>query len=155
PRVWVLALARITGRDRWTASSGDISTPLAISSGLVAGMNRRGELVASDIETGTIRWRRKLGLSRLPPLPLADGFLVATADSILRVEASAGRMVQGKALRTAPISWQLAGNRILIASGDSSVTALGRADLAPHWRTVLDGPLLGPIAVNADTLWGV
>jgi len=155
PQGRVLALDQLTGRDRWTASSGDISTPLAISSGLVAGMNRRGELVASDIETGTIRWRRKLGLSRLPPLPLADGFLVATADSILRVEASAGRMVQGKALRTAPISWQLAGNRILIASGDSSVTALGRADLAQHWRTVLDGPLLGSIAVNADTLWGV
>src|SRR5690606_6971065 len=126
PQGRLLAIDRYTGQDRWTASTGDISTPLAISSGVVAGMNREGELVASDIETGAIRWRRKLGLSRLPPLPASDGFLVATSDSILRVESSSGRVVRKMALRTAPISWQLAGDRILIASGDSLVLALGK-----------------------------
>lgn len=144
-----------TGQPRWRASAGDIPTPLAIAGGAIAGLNRRGELVALELATGKVRWKRRVGVSRLAPLATDDGFLVAVGDSILHVGAADGRRLSRGRLPVAVIGWQQAGDMLLAATADSAIVALDPATASVAWRAHLDGPVLGPAGVRGDTVWVV
>lgn len=144
-----------TGRSRWRASAGDIATPLAIAGGAIAGINRRGELVALELTTGRHRWRRRIGISRLAPLPTPDGFLVAVGDSVLEVGSTEGRKLSQHRMPSGIIAWQQAQGMLLAATADSALLALDPVTLGVGWRADLDGPVLGPAGVRGDTVWAV
>lgn len=149
------ALDLQTGRTRWRRSAGDIATPLAVAGGAIAGINRRGELVAFELTSGALRWRRRVGISRLPPLPTADGFLVAIGDSVLQVGATDGRTIARARVPSGVIGWQEAGGMLLVATADSALVALDPGALRVEWRAHLDGPILGPAGIRGDTVWAV
>lgn len=151
----ILALHAETGETIWQAGSGDVSVPLAVGDDVIAGINRKGELVAVDPATGKVRWRRRIGLSRLAPLALPGEFLVAKGDSVIRIEAGGGRVRSRAALTATPIDWQSAGHLLIVTGADSSLMGLRPADLSVAWRASLDGPVLGRVAVHADTAWVV
>lgn len=155
PEGKVHALDAETGRTRWRTSAGDIATPLAVAGGTVAGINRKGELVALELSDGAVRWRRRLGVSRLAPQATGDGFVVAVADSIIRVLAADGRTLSHARLPFAMISWQRWGGMLLAATSDSALVALDPATASAVWRAPLDGPVLGPAGVRGDTIWVV
>ncbi|MGE5926567.1 MAG: PQQ-binding-like beta-propeller repeat protein [Gemmatimonadota bacterium] len=155
PEGKIHALDLFTGRSRWRKSAGDIATPLAVAGGAIAGINRRGELVAFELASGTLRWRRRIGISRLAPLATADGFLVAVGDSVLQVGVTEGRRIAQARLPSGIIGWQQAGDKLLVATADSALVALDPGSLDAEWRVHLDGPILGPAGVRGDTVWAV
>jgi outer membrane protein assembly factor BamB len=151
----VHALDVLTGRTRWRTSAGDIAAPLATAGGAIAGINRRGDLVALELRGGAVRWKRRVGISRLPPLAVEDGFLVATGDSVLRLGAADGRTTGRWRLPFGVIGWQRIDGVLVVSAADSAIVGLAPGTLDVVWRALLDGPVLGPIGVGGDTLWAV
>ncbi|HEX6645099.1 MAG TPA: PQQ-binding-like beta-propeller repeat protein, partial [Gemmatimonadales bacterium] len=152
-RIHALDLA--TGRTAWTAAAGDLPEPLALAGGAVAGVNRRGHLVGFDARTGAVRFRRRVGRTRLQPIAAEAAFLVAAGDSVLRIEPDSGRVVARGRLPVLPLEWQAARERIVLTGADSSVVALEPATFSVAWRAILDGPVLGPLTFRGDTAWAV
>lgn len=151
----VHALDVATGRTRWRASAGDVAAPLAIAGGAVAGINRRGELVALELHSGRARWRRRIGISRLAPLAADEGFLVTTADSVLRLGAADGRTTARWRLPFGVIAWQRVDGVVAASTADSALVGLDPGTLTVVWRAQLDSPVLGPIGTSGDTVWAV
>ena len=151
----VHALDATTGRTRWRSSAGDISTSLAIAGGAVGAINRRGELVALDLDRGALRWRRRIGVSRLAPLAVGDAFLVAAGDSILRIDAANGRTAARWRLPFAIIGWQRVDGVLVLAGADSALARLDPETFEIMWRSELDAPVLGRLGVRADTAWAI
>ncbi len=150
----VHALDATTGRTRWRSSAGDIATPLAIAGGAIAAVNRRGELVALDLDRGALRWRRRIGVSRLAPLAVDGAFLVAAGDSILRIDAASGRTAARWRLPFAIIGWQRM-DGVLVLAADSALARLDPETFEIAWRSELDAPVLGRIGVRGDTAWAI
>ncbi|HEU4828592.1 MAG TPA: PQQ-binding-like beta-propeller repeat protein [Gemmatimonadales bacterium] len=151
----VHALDARDGSSNWKASAGDIAAPLAIAGGAVAGVNRDGELVALELSNGRERWRRQIGISRLPPLASGNGFLVSAGDSLLQLDAATGRISARGRLPFAMIGWQQLDGLLIGATTDSAIVGLHPATFAVVWRALLDGPVLGSVGVQADTAWAV
>jgi outer membrane protein assembly factor BamB len=151
----VHALDAATGRTRWRSSAGDVATSLAIAGGAVGAINRRGELVALDLDRGALRWRRRVGISRLAPLAVDGAFLVAAGDSILRIDAADGRAAARWRLPFAIVGWQHVNGVLVLAGADSALARLDPETFTVAWRSELDAPVLGPVGVRGDTAWAV
>jgi outer membrane protein assembly factor BamB len=113
--------------------------------------------VALDSRSGTVRWRRRVGVSRIPAVPADSGtILVATVDSLFRVSAKDGRIVRRARSPGSIVSpWIEHRGLLLAGTTDSLVIALEPRELRSRWRATLDAPVLGSPAAVGDTLYAV
>lgn len=156
PQGRILAVTAGTGVRVWESSAGEATTSVGLADGLVAVVNRRGYLVALDVRSGRPRWARRVGLSRVAPAGAGAAFIVATQDSLLRVETRAGRTTHRRA-SPGPIldAWVPLGPLLVAPTGDSLVVAIDPADLRVAWSARVDAPVMGDLAVRGDTIWAV
>jgi outer membrane protein assembly factor BamB len=155
PEGKVYALDAHTGRRLWRTTTGTVSAPLALVDGILVAETQRGEVLGLDPAAGTVRWRRLVGFSRIPAVPADSGTLVvATIDSLFRLNARDGKVVRRARSPGAIVSPWLEHRGLLVAgTTDSSVVAIAPGDLRPRWRAALDAPVLGTPAAQGDTLY--
>jgi outer membrane protein assembly factor BamB len=155
PEGKVYALDAHTGRRLWRTTTGTVSAPLALVDGILVAETQRGEVFGLDPTAGTVRWRRIIGFSRIPAVPGDSGTLVvATIDSLFRLNARDGKVVRRARSPGAIVSPWLEHRGLLVAgTTDSSVVAIAPGDLRPRWRAALDAPVLGTPAAQGDTLY--
>lgn len=155
PEGKVYALDAHTGRRLWRTTTGTVSAPLALVDGILVAETQRGEVFGLDPVAGTVRWRRIVGFSRIPAVQGDSGTLVvATIDSLFRLNARDGKVVRRARSPGAIVSPWLEHRGLLVAgTTDSSVVAIAPGDLRPRWRAVLDAPVLGTPAAQGDTLY--
>jgi outer membrane protein assembly factor BamB len=157
PEGRVSALNKVTGRQLWRRSVGEVGAPLAYADGVVLVATRRGDLIALDPSRGRPRWRRRLGSIRAAPVAAEAGaVVVATVDSLFRVSTADGsvthrRLFGGTTLR----GWVPVGNALAAARTDSTVIAIRPADLSTIWEARVDAPLFGAPALQGDTMYAV
>jgi outer membrane protein assembly factor BamB len=152
-RVYALDAAR--GKRLWRTATGAVGAPLALVNGVLVAETQRGEVVGLDPRTGSIRWRRRLGVARIPAVSADSGTLVvATVDSLFRLSVADGKIVRRAASPGTVVSpWIEHRGALVAGTTDSLVVAIGPADLHPRWRAVLDAPVLGSPAASGDTLY--
>ena len=155
PEGRVYALDGHTGRRLWRISTGPVGAPLALIDTILVVASQRGEVLGLSPRTGAIRWRRKVGVARIPAVPADSGTLiVATVDSLFRM-----RVGDGKVLVRAPSPggilspWLERDDGLVAGTGDSLVVSIDRRTLTPRWRVSLDAPVLASPAGAGDTLY--
>ena len=156
PQGRIVAVNAASGVRLWETSSGEATTGVGIADGLVGVVNNRGYLVALDERTGRQRWARRVGLSRVTPAGIGDAFVIATQDSLLRVETTAGRTTHRRQSPGAVLDgWVPVGRHLVASTGDSLVVAIDPMSLATAWTARVDSPVMGDLAVRGDTIWAV
>lgn len=157
PEGRITALSARTGRRLWRARTGPVSAPLSLIAGTLVALTQRGDVIGMDPGSGRVRWRRKLGPARIPAVAADSGsMIVATVDSLFRLEAKDGRVAVRVRSPGAVVSRWLDRPRILVAgTTDSLVVAVDRATLLPAWQVRLDAPVLSSPAAAGDTLFAV
>ena len=156
PQGRILAVNAETGIRLWETGSGEATTGVGTAGGLVGVVNNRGYLVALDARTGRQRWARRVGLSRVAPAGTGDAFVIATQDSLLRVETTAGRTTHRRASPGAVLDgWLPSGGHLVAPTGDSLVVAIDPVTLATAWSARVDSPVMGDLAIRGDTIWAV
>ncbi len=155
PEGKVYALDAKTGRRFWRTTTGAVGAPLALVGGLVIAETQRGDIVGLDPRAGTVKWRRRLGVSRIPAVPGDGGTMVlATVDSLFRVNAKDGKVVRRVASPGAIVSpWIEHRGALVAGTTDSLVVAIDPVELHTRWRATLDAPVLGSPAAMGDTLY--
>ena len=155
PEGKVYALDAKTGRRLWRTATGSVGAPLALVGGVLVAETQRGVIVGLDPKAGTIRWRRKLGVSRIPAVAAdSETIVIATVDSLFRVSAKDGKVVRRVLSPGAIVSpWIEHGGALVAGTTDSLVVAIDPGDLRPRWRAKLDAPVLGSPAADGDTLY--
>ena len=156
PEGRIVAMSPRSGLQLWRASPGDVVSGVGLTDDLIGVMNRRGELAVFHAGTGRFRWRRSIGLSRIAPGSAPGAFIVATHDSILRVETTAGRVTHRRAAPGAVLHrWRDVAGTLVAPTGDSLILAIQPATLATAWQAKLDAPVTAEVAVAGDTVWAV
>lgn len=155
PEGKVYALDAHTGHRLWRANTGTVTAPLALVQGILVAETQRGDVLGLDPAAGTVRWRRLVGFSRIPAVAADSGTLVvATIDSLFRLNARDGKVVRRARSPGAIVSPWLEHRGLLVAgTTDSGVVAISPADLRPRWRVGLDAPVLGTPAAQGDTFY--
>jgi len=155
PEGKVYALNAKTGRRVWRTTTGPVGAPLALVGGLVIAETQGGQVIGLDPKSGAVRWRRRLGISRIPAVPADSGtILIATVDSLFRVSATDGKVVRRALSPGAIVSPWVEHRRLLVAgTTDSLVVAIDPGDLRSRWRVRLDAPVLDSQATYGDTLY--
>jgi outer membrane protein assembly factor BamB len=155
PEGKVYALDARTGRRHWRTSTGPVSAPLALIGGVIVAETQRGQVVGLERNGGAVKWRRKLGVSRIPAVAADSGTIViATVDSLFRVSAKDGKVIRRARSPGAIVSpWIEHGGALVAGTTDSLVVAIDPADLHTRWRATLDAPVLGSPAAAGDTLY--
>lgn len=155
PEGRVYALEAKTGKKIWRTGVGPVNAPLALVDSLVVAETQRGDVVGLDRRTGAVRWRRRLGPARVPAVSGDSGTLiVATVDSLFRLTARDGRVVDRVVSPGAVVSPWIDVRGLLVAgTTDSLVVAIDRDSLRTRWRVRLDAPVLGSPAAAGDTLF--
>jgi outer membrane protein assembly factor BamB len=155
PEGRVYALDAATGQRFWRTSAGASAAPLAlIGTTLIAGSNT-GVVSGIDAHSGEARWRRRLGTTRVPAVAADSGMaIVATIDSIFRLDPSDGHIAVRAASPGAVVSpWVIHRGLLIAGTTDSVVVAIDPTSLRPRWRVTLDAPVLGSPAVWGDTIY--
>ena len=157
PEGMVYALEGRTGHRIWRTRTGAIGAPLALVHGVLVAETQQGEIVGLDPAQGKVRWRRKLGVARIPGAAADSGtFVVATVDSLFRVSAVDGKIVRRATSPGSILSpWIRHGGTLVAGTTDSLVVAIGPDDLRPRWRVSLDAPVLDSPAAHGDTVFAV
>ena len=155
PEGRVYALDTESGHRFWRTRVGAVSAPLALAHGVLLAETQAGEAVGLDPGKGDVRWRRKVGVARVAAVPADSGtFVVATVDSLFRVSAANGRVVQRAASPGTVLSaWVRHGGLLVGGTTDSMVVAVGIDDLRPHWKATLDAPVLDSPALAGGTIF--
>jgi outer membrane protein assembly factor BamB len=151
----VYALDRATGRRFWREKTGAVGAPLALASGVLVVATQRGDVVGVDAASGTTRWRKRLGMSRIAPLPLEDGsVVVATVDTIFRLAGSDGTVSRRvRSPGTILSAWLAVGGDLVAGTTDSLVVGLDPAELSTRWSVPVDAPVLDSPAASGDTIF--
>jgi outer membrane protein assembly factor BamB len=155
PEGRVYALDARTGRRLWRTSTGPVGAPLALIDSVLVAETQRGEVIGLTPTTGAVRWRRKIGMARIPAVRADSGTLiVATVDSLFRMRVGDGKVIVRAASPGAILSPWLERREALVAgTGDSLVVAIDRRTLVTRWRVSLDAPVLASPAARGDTLY--
>ena len=66
PRAGSTRSTRETGRRLWRTTTGPVGAPLALVDGMLVAETQRGEVLGLDPATGAVRWRRTVGVARIP-----------------------------------------------------------------------------------------
>jgi outer membrane protein assembly factor BamB len=128
---------------------------MALVDGILVAETQRGDVFGLDPAGGPVRWRRMVGFSRIPAVAGDSGTLVvATIDSLFRINARDGKVVRRARSPGAIVSPWLEHRGLLVAgTTDSGVVAIAPGDLQPRWRVALDAPVLGTPAAQGDTFY--
>jgi len=155
PQGRVFALDRLTGRKYWQSGTGPIGAPLSMWHGVLLAPGQNGELMGLDPRTGTIQWRRKVGVTRVAAVPAdSTAVLVATVDSLFLVGVTDGKVRQRTPTPGTILSpWIKFGNGLVAGTTDSLVIAVRADDLEVRWRAKVDAPVLGSPAAIGDTVY--
>jgi outer membrane protein assembly factor BamB len=155
PQGRVSALRISTGKQIWRVSTPPIGAPLALIDGTLIALSQQGEALGVDPAQGKIRWRRRLGVARTAAVPAGiGGVLVATTDSLFRLETSDGRITHRARTPGTIVSPVLQHKDALIAgTTDSLLVSISPQDLARQWAVRVDAPVLGSPAALGDTLY--
>jgi outer membrane protein assembly factor BamB len=155
PQGRVSALRRSTGKQIWRVSTPPIGAPLALINGMLIALSQQGEALGVDPVGGKIKWRRRLGVARTAAVPAGNGgALVATTDSLFRLETSDGRVThRARTPGTIVSSVLQQGDALIAGTTDSLVVSISPHDLQRHWTLRVDAPVLGSPAAVGDTLY--
>ncbi|MBA3344771.1 MAG: PQQ-binding-like beta-propeller repeat protein [Gemmatimonadales bacterium] len=155
PEGRVYALERGGGKRIWRSTTGPVSAPLAMAGGSLIVATQPGILVALDPATGEVRWRRRLGVARVAPLPIGeDAMVVATVDSLYRLMASDGSVTHRSASPGTLLSpWITFAGGLVAGTTDSQVVSIRPTDLGLNWSVRVDAPVLGSPAAAGDTIY--
>jgi outer membrane protein assembly factor BamB len=155
PQGQVYALDRGTGKRLWRHKTGEVGAPLALSSGVLVVPTQRGEVLGVGAGLGEIRWRQRLGTSRIAPVEVSPGFVVvATIDSVFRLGATDGVVThRARSPGTILSHWLQMGDALVAGTTDSQVVALDPANLARKWSVRVDAPVLDAPGAKGDTLY--
>lgn len=153
----VFALDRTTGKKYWQTRTGLIGAPLAILRGVLIAPTQTGEVLGLNPVTGDIKWRRRVGVSRIAPVPADSGsVLLATLDSLFILSVADGKVVRRVRSPGAILSsWVPLGESWVAGTTDSLIVSVRPGDLVVDWRAKLDAPVVGSPAALGDTLFAV
>jgi outer membrane protein assembly factor BamB len=117
--------------------------------------SQRGQLLGLDPTDGSIRWRRRMGMSRIAPVDVGQGaVVVATVDSLYRLAVDDGSVSHHVPTPGTIVSPWVSYRGLLVAgTTDSQVVAIAPSDLATRWSVRVDAPVLGSPAAMGDTLY--
>jgi len=151
----VYALDRATGERFWREKTGAVGAPLALSGGVLVVPTQRGDILGMGAKDGQLRWRRRLGMSRVAPLEVGDGaVIVATVDSVFRLGTSDGVVThRARSPGTILSHWIRVRGSLIAGTTDSQVVSLNPANLALNWSVKVDAPVLDAPAAKGDTLY--
>jgi outer membrane protein assembly factor BamB len=155
PEGKVSALEGKTGQRIWRTSIGPVNAPLALIGGLVIAPTQKGNIVALDARTGAVRWHQQLGVARTAAVPGDSGtFIMATVDSLFRLDAKDGRVVHGQGSPGAVVSpWIRYAGLLVAGTSDSLVVGVDPDSLVTRWQVQLDAPVLNSPAASGDTVF--
>jgi len=147
----------LRGKKLWERRLGFITAPLALADGLVITGTETGLVAAHATANGEVRWVRQLSqATRAGVVPVPDGLLVATDDSVFRLAAATGVIEARAALPgTAVAAAALQGDTVIATTADGHVTAFASRDLAPLWSLDVGAPVFGGPAVARDSVFAV
>lgn len=113
---------------------------------------QRHELIAVDLEDGTVRWRYDAVVDSVSAPAVANGtVLVTTYDQrIHAVDAETGREKWTRRVPVVGASAPVAiGNTVYVGSIKDHVYALSVSDGTTHWLESVNGPVVDGVAVAA------
>jgi outer membrane protein assembly factor BamB len=155
PEGRVSALRRNTGKQIWRRTVGAVGAPLALIEGVLIAQTQRGEVQALSPASGKVQWRRRTGVSRVAAMPAgAGGVLIATTDSLLRLNTADGKITHRTASPgTIVSSWVPFNGALIAGTTDSQVVSIDPATLRRQWTVRVDAPVLGSPAALGDTIF--
>jgi outer membrane protein assembly factor BamB len=123
--------------------------------GVLVALTQQGDVLGLDPSRGKIRWRRHVGVSRTAAVAAGEkGALVATTDSLYRVQTEDGKVTHRvTSPGTILSSWLPHGNALIAGTTDSLVVSIRPQDLQVNWTLRVDAPVLGAPAALGDTLF--
>jgi putative pyrroloquinoline-quinone binding quinoprotein/putative pyrroloquinoline-quinone-binding quinoprotein len=151
----VYALQRSDGKELWHTDTGPIGAPLAVIDRVLVAANQRGEVLGLELGTGKIRWRRKVGVSRVAPVPAGDGgVLVATIDSLVRLSVTDGKVTHRAGSPGTVVSpWIPFAGNLVAGTTDSQVVSIDPRVVRHNWSVRVDAPVFDSPAAMGDTLF--
>ena len=157
PEGKVSALEGKRGQRVWRTTTGPVNAPRALIGTTLVVENQKGDVFALNAATGDIRWRRKLGVARIPAVAGDSGTLiVATVDSLFRVNVTGGKVVRRVGSPGAVVApWIRHGGLLIGGTTDSLVVAVDPDSLVTRWQVALDAPVLSSPASVGDTVFAV
>jgi outer membrane protein assembly factor BamB len=155
PQGRISALRRSNGKQIWRSSTPPIGAPLALIDGTLIALTQAGEALGVDPARGKIRWRRRLGVARTAAVAAGAGAaVVATTDSLFRLQTSDGKVTRRVASPGTVLStWLVHQDALLAGTTDSLLVSIRPQDLKPQWALRVDAPVLGAPAELGDTLY--
>ncbi|MFL5403145.1 MAG: PQQ-binding-like beta-propeller repeat protein [Gemmatimonadales bacterium] len=155
PEGRVYALRRANGKQIWYQSISPIAAPLALVDRVLVAQTQRGEVLGLDPGNGKIRWRRRVGVSRVAAAPAGEGgVLVATTDSLIRLTLIDGKVThRTHSPGTIVSAWIPYPGGLVAGTTDSQVVSVDPRNLRVNWSVRLDAPVLGSPGLMGDTLF--
>ncbi|HZA98101.1 MAG TPA: PQQ-binding-like beta-propeller repeat protein [Gemmatimonadales bacterium] len=155
PEGRVYALRRSNGKQIWRTSTPAVGAPLALVAGILIAQTQRGEVIGLHPQNGKILWRRRLGVGRIPAARAGEAaVLIATTDSLFRLNAKDGRVTHRAASPGAVVSpWLTQEDALVGGTTDSQVVSIRPENLRRNWSFRVDAPVLGAPAALGDTLY--
>jgi outer membrane protein assembly factor BamB len=147
----------LRGKKVWQRRVGPVSAPLALVDSLVIVGTEGGLVTACATATGEVRWVRRLSQAvRAGVLAVANGVLVATDDSVFRLDAASGTVEARAALPGTPVApAALSGDTVITTTADGHLVAFRSGTLEPLWSLDLGAPVFGGPAVARDSVFAV
>lgn len=135
-----------TLRQLWTYEAGDsIESSAAIAGGTVFVGSQKGELVALNLENGSVNWRFSTGSPIGESSPAYGAGVVYIGDLggwINALNAADGRKLwafkTGSEIKSSPV---VVGNRVLIGSYDEHLYCLSARNGSVLWKVKTGGPV--------------
>jgi outer membrane protein assembly factor BamB len=155
PQGRVYALRRGNGKQIWQTPISPISAPLALLEEVLVAQTQRGEVLGLEPTTGRVRWRRRVGVSRVAAAPAGDGgVLLATTDSLFRLALTTGKVTHRTASPGTVVSpWVPYAGGLIAGTTDSQVVSIDPRTVRLNWSVQVDAPVLGSPAALGDTLF--
>jgi outer membrane protein assembly factor BamB len=157
PEGRVYAFDRITGRRIWQSKTGAVGAPLVLASGTLVVPTQLGDVLGLNPVQGDVRWRQRLGTSRIAAVEAGGGaVIVATTDSLYRIAAGEGTVTHRAPSPGAIVSpWISYRGGLVAGTTDSQVVAIDPSTLRSRWSLDVDAPVFGSPAAMGDTLFAV
>lgn len=147
----------LRGKKLWEQRLAFVTAPLALSDSLVVAGTEVGQVMACATATGDVRWVQRLSqAARAGVVSATGGLLVATDDSVFRLDAATGQIRARAALPgTAVAAAALQGDTVIVTTADGHVLTFRSGDLTPLWSLDLGAPIFGGPAVARDSVFAV
>ena len=154
----VVALDLRTGKRRWEAEVGDVSSPLVVAGGNVYGATQTGAVFAFAIQNGARLWLVGGIPTRSGPMIIGEHLVIATLrDSLIVLRPSTGRLVSRTRLPATTIA-PLAlvdDSTVALSSPAGEVLALAVPSGDVRWRVPAPSPIFGAPVSARDTVFAL